>query len=97
MKVAVALHGVGQQLELAQDLGDQLDEARERRARLLTMLETLWLQISNLKAHSAVEDLDTSEISQKVHAIAEDVQRYQEASEETVMLLEPETPDVRPR
>ena len=80
----------GQQLELAQDLGDQLEEARERRARLLTMLETLWLQISNLKARSAAEGFDTSEISRKVRAIAEDVQRYQEASEETVMLLEPE-------
>ena len=80
----------GQQLELAQDLSDQLNEAQERRARLLTMLETLWLQVSNLKAQSVVEDFDTSEISQKVRAIADDVQRYHEASEETVKLLQRE-------
>ena len=79
-----------QQLELAQSLTDQLEEAQERRSRLVTMLETLWLQVSSLKAQATVANFDSSAISQKVRSIAEDVQRYREASEETVRLLEPE-------
>ncbi len=79
-----------QQLELAQGLTDQLEEARERRTRLLNMLKTLRLQIASLKAQAAVEDFDPSEISQQVRAIAEDVQRYHEASKETAKLLEGE-------
>ena len=79
-----------QQLDLAQGLADQIEEARERRNRLLDMLETLWLQVASLKAQSAADDFDSSEISQKVRSIAEDVQRYREASEETVQLLETE-------
>lgn len=77
-----------QQLDLAQSLADQLEEARERRARLLNMLKTLWLQIANLKAQVTTEGFDSSEMSQKVRAIAEDVQRYREASEQAVKLLE---------
>ncbi len=79
-----------QQLELAQGLTDRLGEARERRTRLLNMLKTLWLQVANLKAQVTTEGFDSSEISQKVRAIAEDVQRYREASEEAVKLLEVE-------
>jgi len=79
-----------QQLELAQGLADQLEEARERRTRFLDMLKTLWLQVASLKARAAMEDLDTSEISQQVRAIAEDVQRYHDASEEAENLLEVE-------
>ncbi len=52
------------------------------------MLKTLWLQVANLKAQDTMEAFDSSEISQKVRAIAEDVQRYREASEEAVTLLE---------
>ena len=76
-----------QQLDLAQGLADQIQEAQERRNRLLNMLETLWLQVASLKARSAADDFDSSEISQKVRSIAEDVQRYNEATEETVKLL----------
>ncbi len=82
---------IKQQLELAEGLADQLEETRERRNRLLAMLETLWLQVSNLKAQSAAAGFDTSEISQQVRAIAEDVQRYRAASEEAGKLLEPES------
>ena len=77
-----------QQLDLAQSLANQLEEARERRARLLNMLKTLWLQVANLKAQVTMEGFDSSEISQKVRAIAKDVQRYREASEDAVKLLE---------
>ena len=79
-----------QQLKFAQGLADQLDAANDRRARLFDMLKTLWLQVANLKAQVTMEGFDSSEISQKVRAIAEDVQRYREASEETVTLLEVE-------
>ena len=79
-----------QQLEFVQGLADQLEEAREQRARFLNMLKTLWFQVANLTAQVTMEGFDSSEISQKVRAIAEDVQRYREASEETVTLLEVE-------
>ena len=77
-----------QQLEFVQGLADQLEAANDRRARLLDMLKTLWLQVANLKAQVTMQGFDSSEISQKVRAIAEDVRRYREASEETVKLLE---------
>ncbi len=54
------------------------------------MLKTLWLQIASLKAQVAVKDFDTSEISQQVRAIAEDVQRYSDASKETEKMVLPE-------
>lgn len=77
-----------QQLEFVQGLADQLKAANDGRARLLNLLKTLWLQIANLKAQVTMEGFDASEISQEVRAIADDVQRYREASEEAVKLLE---------
>jgi len=79
-----------QQLEFVQGLADQLEAANDRRARLLDMLKSLWLQVANLKAQVTMQGFDSSEISQKVRAIAEDVQHYREASVETVKLLEVE-------
>ncbi len=76
-----------QQLDLAQSLADQLEAANERRARLLDMLKTLWLQVANLKAQTQGTVADSSEITGKIRAISDDIKRYVEASKETERLL----------
>ena len=76
-----------QQLDLAQSLADQLEAANNRRARLLDMLKTLWLQVANLKAPADDAAFDSKEISGKIRAIGDDIRRYVEASKETERLL----------
>ncbi len=76
-----------QQLEFAQGLADQLEAANDRRARLLDMLKTLWLQVANLKAESEDAAFDSGEISGKIRAISDDIKRHVEASKETERLL----------
>ena len=76
-----------QQLDLAQSLADQLEAANERRARLLDMLKTLWLQVANLKAQANDAGLDSGEITGKIRAIGDDMKRYVEALKESERLL----------
>jgi chromosome segregation ATPase len=78
---------IDEQLGLARSLADQLDVAKERRARLWDLLKTLWLQVANLKARAAEDAFHSGEISAKIRAISDDIQRYVEASDETVRLL----------
>lgn len=78
---------IDEQLGLARNLADQLDVAKERRARLWDLLKTLWLQVANLKARAAEDAFDSGEISAKIRAISDDIQRYVEAADETVRLL----------
>jgi len=77
-----------QQIELAQSLARQLEAAQERRAHLVDMLKTLWMQIANLRAHHHDAAFDSSEISGRIRAISDDAKRYVEASDETMRLLE---------
>ena len=79
---------VEEQLELGRSLTDQLAVATARRDRLSDLLKTLWLHVANLKARATETAFDSGEISDKIHAIAEDVQRYVEATDETLRLLE---------
>lgn len=79
---------VEEQLELGRSLTDQLAASRARRDRLLDLLKTLWLHVVNLKARATETAFDSGEISDKIHAITEDVQRYVKAADETVKLLE---------
>lgn len=78
---------VEEQLGLARSLAGQLDAAKERRSRLWDLLKTLWLQVANLKARAAEDAFHSGEISAKIRAISDDIQRYVEASDETVRLL----------
>ena len=80
---------VQEQLELARGLAAQLDAARERRDRLMDLLKTLWLQVANLRARATEAAFDSGEISDKIRAISEDIQRYVEAADETIRLLSP--------
>ena len=79
---------LGQQLEFGQGLADQLEAANVRRARLLDLLKTVWLQIANLKTQVTMEGFESSEISQKVQALARAAQQYRESLAEAVTLLD---------
>jgi len=79
---------VEEQLELGRSLTDQLAVTTARRDRLSDLLKTLWLHVANLKARATETAFDSGEISDKINAIAEDVQRYVEATDETLRLLE---------
>ena len=57
------------------------------RPALGDLLETLWLQVVNLKVRATEVSFDSREISNKIKAISEDIQRYVEASDETMRLL----------
>ncbi len=79
---------VEEQLGLGRSLTDQLAAATARRDRLLDLLKTLWLHVANLRARATEASFDSGEISSKIRVISEDIQRYVEASDETVRLLE---------
>jgi hypothetical protein len=79
---------LSQQVELAQSLAGQLEEAEERRSHLVDLLKTLWMQIANLKAHQHDAAFDSSEISGRIRAISDDAKRYVEATDETMRMLE---------
>ena len=78
---------LSRQLDLAQRLASQLNEARNRRERLLGLLKTLWLQLAELRAGSARQWLATDEISGKIRAVCEDIERHVAALEETARVL----------
>ena len=79
---------VEEQLGLGRSLTDQLAAATARRDRLVDLLKTLWLHVANLRARATEASFDSGEISSKIRVISEDIQRYVEASDETVRLLE---------
>ena len=45
----------------------------ERRERFLDLLKTPWFQVSDLRAQSAQESFNASEITGKIRAVCEDV------------------------
>ena len=81
---------LSQQIKLTRSLARQLEGAQERRAHLVDLLKTLWMQIANLRAHHHEAAFESSEISGKIRAISDDARRYVEASEETMRMLEGE-------
>ncbi len=82
---------LAEQLELARRMITQFESAKERRDRLLEMLKTVWRQVSNLKAQAADPTFDGREVSAKVRAISDDMRRYQEASDETIQIVDENT------
>jgi predicted Ser/Thr protein kinase len=57
------------QLELVRRLGSRLEVAAERRAQLIDMMKTLWLQIANLRAQTAEESLEGREVTDRIHRL----------------------------
>ncbi|MDH5805462.1 MAG: serine/threonine protein kinase, partial [Gemmatimonadota bacterium] len=73
---------IEQQLVLAQGLSDQLGVMTKRRGHFLDLLNTLWLQVANLRAHRVDGDVDSGEISAKIRAVSLDIRQYLEAADE---------------
>ena len=78
-----------EQVALYHKLEDRLKRANERRTHLTDMLRSLWLQTANLRAQSASNYLDNNEITGKIRAVCEDIERHVNATEETVKVLTP--------
>jgi predicted Ser/Thr protein kinase len=64
------------QLELVHRLGSRLDEAAERRAQLIDMLKTLWLQVANLRAQTAEESLEGREVTERIHRLCTAIEAH---------------------
>jgi len=69
------------QRDLLRQLDQRLASVNERRARLVDMLRTLWLQLANLRAEAAHDVLAVSEISGRVRALCADIDAQVKAAE----------------
>ena len=78
-----------EQLALYRKLDDQLAHARDRRDHLTEMLRALWLQTANLRAQTAQQTIDMSDVTGNIRAVCEDIERHVSATEETVKVLTP--------
>jgi hypothetical protein len=66
---------LAKQRNLLRGLEATLEAARTRRGRLLDLLKTLWLQLANLRAQTAVESERSSEISGHVRALCVEIEQ----------------------
>ena len=69
------------QRDLLRQLDQRLAEVNERRARLLDMLRTMWLQLANLRAEAAHDTLAVTEISGKIKALCAEIDAHVQAAE----------------
>ena len=70
------------QREVARQLGAQLDRAREHEVHLTDLLKVLWLRVAELRAQSMRDAAYDDELSGKVRAACEDIERYVAGVEE---------------
>lgn len=77
------------QLKLMRRMAFALEHSTARRSRLMEMLNTLWLQMGNLRAEAARESLESDEVTGKIRAICEEIERHAEATEEVNQLVSP--------
>ncbi len=75
------------QLDLVHRLAVQLDAATTRRAQLLGLLRTLWLQLANLRAATAAGALDSHEVTAPIRALCQEIERHAAATEEVMRAL----------
>jgi chromosome segregation ATPase len=80
---------VSNQLSLMRQLADRLEQVTTRRSRLTEMLNTLWLQMGNLRAEAARESLEGEEVTGKIRALCEEIERHAEATEDVEHLVSP--------
>ena len=76
------------QLDLMRRLAGRLEAAQDRKTRMLNLLKTLWLQVADLRAQSAQEEFDGSEISGKIRSLNEEIEIYVESAKEAETLLQ---------
>ncbi len=77
------------QLKLMRQLTESLEQATDRRSHLLEMLNTLWLQVGNLRAEAARESLESHEVTGKIRALCEEIERHTDATGEVDQLIAP--------
>ena len=80
---------VRNQLLLNRRIAKRLATAKERRNRMNEMLKLLWLHVSDLRTSDTQEKHDASEITGKIRAVCEDIERHVAATEETAKALTP--------
>ena len=75
------------QAELFRQLETRSRDAMARRDRVVELLRTLWLQVSNLRAQSAKDSFDTAEITGEIRSLCQDIERHVSAGQEAESLL----------
>ena len=78
------VHG---QLELAKRMRRRLEDVSNRRARLKDLLKNLWVHVAALQAEGARVNTGDGEVSEKVRALCEDIQRQMSARDEATSVL----------
>ena len=77
------------QLKLVRRMADVLEHSTARRSHLMEMLNTLWLQMGNPRAEAARESSESEQVTGKIRAICEEIERHAEATEEVDQLVSP--------
>ena len=75
------------QLALKRRLANRLHGAQERHGRLVGLLKTLWLHVSDLRAQSAQQSMESDTVSGKIRALCEDIDRQITASQEAERIV----------
>ena len=75
------------QLALTRRLANRLHGAQERHGRLVGLLKTLWLHVSDLRAQSAQQSMESDTVSGKIRALCEDIDRQITASQEAERIV----------
>jgi len=69
------------QRDLLRQLGRRLAEVTDRRARLLDLMRTMWLQVATLRAEAAHDTLAVTEISGRIKALCTEIDAHVQAAE----------------
>jgi len=69
------------QRDLLRQLDARLATLGERRARLLDLMRTMWLQLANLRAEAAHDTLAVTEISGRIKALCTEIDAHVKAAE----------------
>lgn len=75
------------QLELLRRMQGRLEEARARHARLTEALRTLWLQLADLRAAAAQDDVVAADLTGRLRALCNEMQRQVEAGDAVAAIL----------
>jgi len=65
---------LAEQRDLLRRLDQRLAAATDRRTRLMELLRTMWLQMANLRAEAARDNLEATEVSARVRALCTEIE-----------------------
>jgi hypothetical protein len=75
------------QLALLRSLATRLDHVAQRRARVVEMLRTMWLQLANLRASHGADTVEASAITGRIRALCASVAHEISADREVAAFL----------